>query len=153
MKKIIALFLFASALAVMAQVPIYAPQTLVNSTTIYTNVMGSTASNVNYTIDCRKQASVAVQISQVYDRAGTVATLYYFQRSLDNITWDYPLASMASDNVVGIAGTGNTPSVTVTNIPTYGCGYMRLAWITNASAASVNLTNLVVKYAVKISSP
>lgn len=131
---------------------IYAAQTLISSPGTYTNAAGSAATNYAAVIDCRKQAKVTVQITQTYDGAGTGACIYYFQRSVDGVNYDYTSATM-NGQAVGLAGTGNTPVTIQTNLDTLGCGYMRLAWVTNASAASVNLTNLTVKYAVKIQAP
>jgi hypothetical protein len=145
--------LLACGVQVQAQTPVYAATTLVNSATTYTNIAGATATNFNYVLDVRKQAKVTLQISQVFDGAGTANCIYYFQRSVDGITYDFASAAEQGSSVVTIAGTGNTPVVTTTNLDTGGCGYIRLAWITNASASTVNVTNLVIKYGVKIQAP
>ena len=157
MKKVLALVLIGLATvlvsSVQAQTPIFSANTLYNSAAVWTNVAGTSATNFNLVMDVRKQAKVMVQLSQVYDGAGTANTVYYFQRSVDGTTYDFPSTVMTGSTVVTVVGTGNTAVTTLTNLDTAGCGYIRLAWVTNASVVAVNLTNLVVKYGLKISAP
>lgn len=110
-------------------------------------VVGGTASNTpNAVIDVRGQDSVCVQITQTYDGAGTANMGYYFTRSVDGSTY----SGATGANYVTVAGTGNTPVTIVTNIPSFGAGFIKLAYVTNASAGSVTATNLSVKWAAKL---
>lgn len=150
MKKILtllALICLFTAVTASAQVPTYAPQTLISYIGTATNCAGSAATNVAAVIDCRKQASVTIQAVTRNDGSGTDNIGFFFQRSVDGTSYE------ATGQLVTIAAKGASDAVLVTNLPSSGCGFIKLAYITNAAAATVNTTNIVVKYAVKISSP
>lgn len=149
MKKFIA-SLFALALTLCAftsqaqfSSPTYSPVTLTN----FTTCAASAANAVALTIDCRKQASVNVQIVQTNDASGTAAVTYVFRRSVDGSKWD-----TLQNSVVGVAANGTTEVVCTTNLPTQGAGYIQLQYITNA-AASANAGSINIKYGVKMSAP
>lgn len=139
------LFLFAAtlfaAVALHAQTPTYAPQTLASCT-----LAASTATNLNVVIDCRKQASVTVQIAQTASASSTAATTLVYARSVDGSKFETSLSTAA------FAQTGTTEMVGITNLPTLGCGFIKILYATNAHA-SANLTALSLKYGVKISAP
>jgi hypothetical protein len=120
-------------------------ETLVNMVGTSTNMAGSAATNLTGygSMYVGQQDTVGVQISQVYDQAGTAASVYYFQRSLDNVRWDSTLIP------VGITGTGNTMATVLTNLPTQSARFMRCTYATNGSAAAVNVTNIIIKWGQK----
>lgn len=117
----------------------------------YTNCAGSSATNVNVIIDTRKQDKVMVQGSFMNDAAGTAVLGFYFCRSADGTYYDG--TNGTAGQYVTVAAAGNATVHFMTNLPSYGAGYLKLAYVTNAAAATVNTTNLTVKYAVKIGAP
>lgn len=129
-----------------AQVPTYASQTL----GLYTNFCATGAAMLmtNITIDCKKQATVTLQLSFSGDQSGTGTLTTYYKRSVDGSTYETTLSpiSVALPN-------GNAQVCICTNLQTYGCGYIQLAYATNNSSASANVTNYTAKYGVKISAP
>lgn len=133
--------LSTSAFAQSSIGPIYANNTLGS-----TACNGSTATNVAYVIDCRKQASVDLQIEAFGSGATASAQTFAFSRSTDGVTYETSLFT------IGLAGPGNALGVVTTNIPTWGCGYMKINYITNANATATWITN-TVKYATKIQAP
>lgn len=128
-----------------AQTPVYAAQTL----GLYTNWCTASAAMLmtNIVIDCRKQNNVALQVSMYGDRAGTGAVKLYYLHSADGVTYE---TSLQSINLSALAG--NTQVVTVTNLPSYGLGFIQLSYLTNADG-SANISNVVMKYSIKISAP
>ena len=137
------LALLTCTIPVQSQERIYAPQPL----TLWTNwVLASTNRlYTNTVIDCNGQRNVALQITTKVDAAGGVVT-YAFQPSVDGITFaDARLPIQVADP--GVAGT-----TVVTNIDTLGYGYLRLSYITNAHATA-NVTNIVLKYSIKLGAP
>jgi hypothetical protein len=148
MKKfLLILALLGLAVTAMAQTYGVAPVITWVGTNIF--LPARTGTNVAVLIDARKQASVGVASTARADAAGTDALRFHFQRSVDGTTYD---AGGMDGQVVALALNGTTATTTFTNIPSNGCGYIRLNWITNASA-SQNITNLTVKYGLKIQSP
>jgi hypothetical protein len=153
MKKILLslIAVLALCLSTQAQQPIYAYQSLGT----FTNI-ASQSTNISFVIDCRKQASVSL-----YWLSGSSAATaayetnaIYIQKSLDGINY----ATIDDINPSGLNGkkvvlqmNGTTPVSVVTNLPTWGCGYMKIAMGSNA-AASGTFTNML-GYAIKISSP
>jgi hypothetical protein len=154
MKKYILPFLImaAGALSVAAQSgPVYSPQTLaLDKSTLQTVLATGTtnflAGNVIYV---QKQKDVAVQIYFKLSDSDTANQTFVFQRSVDGVNYESLSAKM--DTIV-VAATGATASITVTNINTYGAGYIKLKSIQNGSSTG-NLTNLVISYGVKINAP
>ncbi len=143
MKTILAIIglLALTVSALQAQAPTYDCKTLCTDKT----VAAATGTNVNYVMDVRKQASVAVQATFTMSAAGTTNTSFFFQRSLDGSTWD------TTGYLVSVVTAGTTTQSLLTNLPTYGAGYMRLSWWTNGFVTGT-MTN-TVKYGIKISAP
>ena len=144
MKKLLLLATVFAAVA-SASAQIYAPQTL----TVMAPIAGSATSTSNTVINVNKQKDVAVSIGFLMSSSGTGNQTLTFQRSVDGVSWE---TLAASKTVVVIAATGATESITVTNIPSNGAGYIRLATWANGQADRT-LTNTVLSYAVKIGAP
>lgn len=104
----------------------------------------STATNVASVIDVGKQSSVAVQLTCTGDGASTDNMHYYFAYSVDGTTFD------ANSKIVTVALSGTTTKTIVTNLPSFGCQYIKLSLATNSSGVGVTNT---AKYLVKISAP
>ncbi len=149
LKVLLALAFGLCAFGASAQLagPTYGVATAVSYIGISTNVAGSAATNLAAVISCGKQASVTVQAVSRNDASGTAAMGYFFQRSVDGVSYE------TTGQYVTIAANGTSDAILITNLPTLGCGYIKLAYLTNAAAATVNTTNLVVKYGVKMSAP
>lgn len=126
---------------VEAQVPTYAPQTLYSSVYITT----ATATNVAKVIDTSHQNTAAVQLTQTGDGASTANVIYLFVYSVDGVNYD-----LVNTKVVSVPLTGATTTTAVTNLSSFGAGYIKLLYATNSSG--VNVTNTVT-YGVKMSSP
>lgn len=146
MKKLIMLIGALAIAAISTQAQTYSAQ---NVGLGLTAIAATGASNILATLDVRKQKDVAVQIDFKLSGSGTGNQTLVFERSVDGSTWTTLSADKSS---VVIAATSGTVSTTVTNLPTYGCGWIRLATWTNADASRY-VTNLTVKYAIKINAP
>jgi len=145
MKKFLSILGLALLCAsVKAQTPTYAPQSL----GVFT-CAAATATNLGYVISCGKQANVAIQVAStnVLDLTGTGNTLYYYQRSLEGVYYETNLS------VFAVPGQGKNPATVVTNIPTQGAGFIRIAYATNAFGSATNLGWGQMWYGVKISAP
>lgn len=127
------------AVTARAQTPTYASQTL--GTFLVT---ASTATNIAYVIDCRKQANVTIFWKNTGHASSTGAAILNLSYSVDGI--NYETASRA----ISLASAGTTQNV-ATNLSTYNMGYIKLNYLTNADGG-YNLTN-TLSYAVKISAP
>jgi hypothetical protein len=133
-----------------AQIPTYGSPTLF-STNGYggTPVPAAVATTLNAVVDCRKQASFTLQIT-AYGDTGVGAGNLVMVGSVDGATYSASTGAGAAVKTVGF-----TPTVTgltvVTNINSYGCGYWKALYYTNDTGAA--LTNLSIKYGVKISAP
>lgn len=145
MKKLIGIIGLTAvlALSVSAQTPLYSPQTLTSTATI----ASATATNIAAVMDVRKMKNVAVQIT-AYGDTGVAGNVAVFTYSVDGST--YSTANGGFNKTVAFTPT-TTGRTIITNLDTWGCGYMKLAYVTNDTGASV--TNLVIKYGVKISVP
>lgn len=150
MKFKITLIAFVAALALPAAAQSYNIK-LPTGYTSTQRVLGMGTTNLNWTFAVPKQTSVAVAISFKLDDTGTngVQTLT-FERSVDNSNWE---TLAAKKTVIGIASTGETVSTTVTNIPLYGAGFLRLStWLNGDGTGGhgvIAATNIVVKFAEK----
>jgi len=141
MKKFILMLAAIAALTMSAEAQTYGVQTLGSFTAV-----GEAATNVAYVVDVRKQASVTLQWDRVSSGAGAQVISLAFSRSTDGSTYNSTLDSLT------LASGGATATTTVTNIPTYGAGYIKIHYMTNANASTVFTTN-TLKYAVKIGAP
>lgn len=148
MKKILSLLwltlLFAGA--ANAQEPRYGVQSILNDIVI----TASTATNVGLVIDTRKQATVTLQIdttntlnSAVAD--GTINILY--SQSVDGVRYWTNLQTVA------IVPRGLQWNTVVTNLSSFGAGYIKIHYITNACGGATNVGTMKLQYAVKINSP
>jgi hypothetical protein len=105
----------------------------------------STATNVNVTIDCRFQKDVALSIELYNDAAGACTMGIPWQRSVDGTHWEALNSLLISFN-------GVTVQTVVTNLPTYGAGYIKIPYVTNANG-TINTTNLALRAAQKVLAP
>ena len=103
--------------------------------------------NVAKTFDVRRQPSIPIQIELMADDAGAYTFTIPFQYSVDGSTY----AAMASKSIA-ISFNGVAKQTIVTNVPTFGAGYLRIPHLTKATAA-INITNIVIKGAYNTSSP
>jgi hypothetical protein len=100
----------------------------------------------NFVIDIGKQANVGVQITANASAATISNLVFTFTRSVDGSQYD-----TVGQSVTWIANGTNTKSV-LTNLSGFGARYIKLttyAWDDPATY----ITNLSVKYGVKISAP
>jgi len=108
--------------------------------------VATTNTTRNFVMDVGKQAGVGVQIT-CNASAATISNLVFtFTRSVDGSQYD-----TVGQTVTFIANGTNTKSI-LTNLPSYGARSIKLttyAWDDPATY----ITNLSVKYAVKISAP
>ena len=128
------------ACAVSAQEPRYAAQTLGT----YLNA-AQAATNVAYVVDCRKQNYVTFQVDNQMSTSATDVQTFAFSRSVDGLTYSTTLQTFTLTPVA------STASTLITNINTYGCGYIKFNYTTNAAATAI-ATN-TIKYGIKISAP
>jgi hypothetical protein len=100
----------------------------------------------NFVIDVSKQANVGVQITANCGAASNSNLVFTFTRSVDGSQYD-----TVGQSVTFVANGTNTKSI-LTNLPSSGANYIKLttyAWDDPATY----VTNLSVKYGVKISAP
>jgi hypothetical protein len=158
MNKFLALIgLAALALAftvdLQAQVPTYAAQTLWSTNgAVGAGIPSATAPAINAVMDVRKQKDVTLQIFTQGDTSVGTGSLV-FTYSVDGISYSASAGTAGTVSMVKtVLCTPTTAGATlVTNLNTFGCGYMKFLYYTNDTGASV--TNMVVKYGVKISAP
>lgn len=124
---------------------IYGQQIPIASNSV--TVAAVSGTNVAKVIDCRKQASVGFQIEVQNDATGAIDLIIPFQRSIDGVNW-----ATANATTISLPINGVTKQTVFTNVATWGAGYMRIPHITNATA-TVNVTNLIISYGVKINAP
>lgn len=141
---VLALTLFAFS-ASAQNAPNYANTVLTN----HLALLASTATNLNVVLDCRKQASVGVMISGTNSvPSGIDKNTLYYTRSLDNVTYESTLSA--------IAWNGNTnivPQGTLTNLSTFGAGYIKFTYLTNGSGSGTNIGDFNLSYGIKTSAP
>lgn len=144
MKKLLTLIgaaaLLLAAISAQAQAPTYGVQTLGTFT-----VNGQAATNVAYVIDCRKQSTVTVGLVNQMSTSATDNQTIVYSRSLDGVNYQTALSTVA------LAPTASATSVQLTNLNTFGAGFIKINYFTNAAASAVSTNTLV--YAVKISAP
>src|SRR5437762_13186454 len=100
----------------------------------------------NFLIDVGKQAGAGVQITFNASAASNSNLVFTFKRSVDNTQYD------TVGQTVTVVGNGATTVSVLTNLASYGANYIKLttyAWDDPATY----ITNLSVKYGVKISAP
>ncbi len=158
MKKIILSFIAAFALCLNTHAqagPTYAAQNLVTFTNKASEVTNLAANAYSTTIDCRKQASVALQwLAGSTSGATSDTNSIFLQYSVDGLSWSSGYDTTPGGPTgkrVTITLNGETPVCLVTNIPTFGAGYLRILSATNSAGTAI--TTNVIKYGIKISAP
>lgn len=149
MNKLLALIGLAALVSITAQAqsPTYQSQTL--WTTNGAGIPAATAVLGNAVADVRYQKDVTLQIT-AYGNTGAAASTYVFVPSVDGTS--YGSSTLAGSQVKAVSFTPATTGTTmVTNISTAGVGYLKFLYVTNDTGAAV--TNISIKYGVKISSP
>jgi len=138
------------AVALNAQEARYVPQQVLSTTWTATNaVVGGATSNLNFTIDVRKQQNLGVAVSYKLTGSGTETATLTFNKSIDGSTFN----THANANLtITLPANGTTTATTVTNLDCKGIGYLRLATILNGSAGET-MTNIVIKYSTKMNAP
>jgi hypothetical protein len=134
MKKLFTV-LAVAALAIVGIAASYNGKTL-NNGAAFVNV-GSTATNVGLIIDCVKQDSVGLSWKRHSSGATSGAIGIAYSRSHNRTDWD------TTWEVMSLAGGGAANTVTTTNIPTHGFGYIKIHYATNANAGTVYTTNTI----------
>lgn len=129
--------LLAMVNAASAQGVIYGAQTLGT-----TRTDGGAATNVSYVIDCRKQTKVTIQYVNQMATSSTGVQTVNFSRSVDGLNYTTTAQEFSFTPVA------STISYGITNLDTYGCGYIKINYITNAAAANAFATN-TLSYAIK----
>lgn len=152
MKTLLALT-FAAVIGLAFAVPAHAAdpaygvvKIFVSTNTIPIPAQGATNLATPRVIDVRKQAKVALQLYSIASAATTDNITFYIRSSVDGLTYS------TAARTVALAMTGATALTTVTNLDTYGAGYLRLDAISNA-AATATVDGCYVSYGVKISAP
>lgn len=149
MKKLLALIGLAAVAVSMnakAQVPTYGPQTLWS--TNGAGIPSATAVAGNAVIDCRKQNTFMLQVNAQCDTGGGAMSLTLIP-SVDGVTYS---TATVPNGAKTVGFTPTTAGVTLcTNLNTYGAGFWKLAYVTNDTGAAI--TNLTIKYGVKVSAP
>ena len=111
------------------------------------NVVGGSTSNAPLTaiIDCRKQASVAVNLQFGLVAASTTNTVTLTLGSqLDQTTAD---TSTKNDFTIALVGAGTGTVSYTTNLTVGGIPFLSVKSIANS--AGVDATNIVVRYIIK----
>ena len=147
-KKILPIAILASVVAFFVVYFATAQMPTSSSENLFTggSCAATTTVTKNLVIDCSKQAGVGVQITGKASGASVSNLVFTFTRSVDGSQYD------TVGQTVTFVGNGATTKSILTNLPSYGANYIKLttyAWDDPATY----VTNLSVKYAVKISAP
>ena len=137
------------AVNAMAQAPRYdSTYTVVFQYTNTTNLplTGGTASNTTSVVDCRFQDKIAIQFDAQFASNTTHSVSFPLLRSGDGVSY----TTYAAADYITLAFSGFTNTI-ITNLPTYGCGWLKFQYLTNA--AQDNLTNLVIRPIIKRNAP
>ena len=144
MKRFILSILTLVFVAIGVQAQTYYPVTLLNGTT--DAIVANTTSNYStaaFTADVRRQQNIGILLSWKLTGTGTDNTVFTFERSIDNSTYD-----KTHMLVVTLANTGATAVTCGTNLALNGFGWIRLKSIVNNDTGDA-ITNLLVQYAIK----
>lgn len=106
--------------------------------------LAQAATNVGWVLDVRGSQFVSIFLSSTNDASGTDNIGYVFYRSMDGTTSTKENAAVAN---ILLAANGTTAVNTITNIPTYGCGYLILGYTTNVAATANAVIRM--KYSLK----
>ena len=145
MKRIF-MAVFATALlavSVQAQTPVYYPTPLAIPATF----AASSGSNINLTIDVRKQRNVTLMwvFTTAAGASGSNVTMR-IDRSVDGSNW-----STTDKQQITFSTLSTTAVVATTNLTVDGIGYLRLSTMTNG--ADQILTNSYFYYGLKSLAP
>jgi hypothetical protein len=134
-----------------AQTPVYSAQTLWSTNgAVGAGIPAATAPVINAVIDCRRQASITLAITAQAD-TGVAAGNAVFVYSIDGTSYSPSTGTQTMVKTVAVTPLVASAVTVVTNLNTFGCGYMKFLYYTNDTGASV--TNMVVKYGIKIQAP
>ena len=136
--------LFAS-ITLKAQVPSHSGQVFRVSDLL--PLAAESASNSTVVLDVRSQKTVAVQITASSDTDGGQIGLC-FVPSVDGTTAGSTTLPGSAVKMVSFTP-GQTPTTVLTNLDSFGCGYLKLAYVTNSTGGA--LTNLTLKATYKAS--
>lgn len=141
---LVCLIILSCALPAFAQgVQRYSPEVVVNYIGTSTNCAGGAATNIAKVIDCRRVPNFNLMLTAKNNGAGTANLGVYIRRSVDGTRYD------TDAQLITWPAAGNADATLTTNINTFGCGYIQISAFTNAAAATVNTTNLVIKWGDK----
>lgn len=119
------------------------------SESAYMPLAASTASNVAAVIDCRLQSKITLQVDFQSNTNEAVTVAFPIQRSGNGTTYT-PTRELITLTCLG--ATSGALNCDCTNIDTYGCGWIKIPWVTNAHATA-NITNLVLRPILKRNAP
>lgn len=102
---------------------------------------GSTATNVAYVIDVRKQKTVGLAVVNAMATSSTAAQGVAYSTSIDGLKW----SAITVTNVTPVA---SAESTTIIPIDCSAIGYIKINYLTNAGAANAFSTN-TLSYTVK----
>lgn len=102
---------------------------------------GSTATNVAYVLDVRKQSVVGLQVVNAMATASTAAQGVAYSTSVDGSKY----SAITVTNVTPVA---STESTTIIPIDCSAFGYIKINYLTNAGAANAFATN-TLSYTIK----
>ncbi len=156
MKKILTILGLVAAFALSASAqsdPIYQvliPAQASNGAPVsHIAVLTAAATNLYAVIDVRKQKNVGVQIATTNTAPDAVGkNSLYYQRSVDGVNYESALSVIAWN-----ANTNIVPQLIMTNIDTFGCGYIRFTYLTNACGSTTNIGDFNLSYGLKIKAP
>ena len=156
MKKL--LITVACALFGFAAFAQYAPVTLPNPVgELYISLVPAQVTNFVSTavIDCRKQNNVAVQVSMTDTNAASISNITFrYVYSVDGITYGTTNSNAELMFIVPLAQKALGGVTTwVTNLSTRSAGYIKFISVSNDAAALCTITNMSIKYAVKMNAP
>lgn len=131
-------FLMVAALAAVS-IPVVAQNSYQSVTAVtLATCTASTATNIAVVLDVRQQNKVEIQLEAYHTSAGAVTLTLPYQRSVDGVTYETALTSLA------LSVNGVTKQTVVTNITVNNAGWIKFPYMTNASA--INTTNFALRY-------
>lgn len=152
MKKAVSLIVAAGLLALaaftaQAQARYDSSYVLASGDATYITIPGGggAGTNVNYVIDARLQDKITLQIDVLCNTNGAYTFSFPIQRSGDGVSY------AAITDYITFAVSGNSNTV-LTNLPTYGVGWLKIPWLTNNSVSGT-ITNIVIRPILKRNAP
>lgn len=148
---LVAIAISVAAHRSMAQAPIYvapAAQWQFGTNSLAASGGATAGTNLWLLMDVRKQANIGVTLTANSVGATNVAVVFSFARSLVGTTNTFETTLQT----VTVTSALSTQSVVLTNLNTWGCGYIALVSVSN-STANCSATNLSAVWPNKISAP